>query len=252
MLQVKKLIGLLTKPGTLALMLLGYGIFQLIRSPHSRKKGLVLVGVGLGCFYLFSTAPLPNSLIYTLESRYKPVTSAHNLSAIQYIVVLSGDLRQNEQVPPTSQLAVTTTLRVAEAVRLFYLLGGTPVLVMSGGGAWEGEMAALAQSLGVPSARLASATHSQDTHGNAVGVRAIVRDQPFLLVTSASHMPRAVKIFRTLGMEPQAAPADYRYSRRSSLKSFLPSGSSLTTMECVIHEYLGLAYLDLFPGRAGK
>lgn len=253
MFEIKKLIGLLTRPGTLVFLLLAYGIFLVARSPNARKKkGLVLLGVGVVCFYLFSTGPLPNILLYPLESRYEPVTSARNLSDIKYIVVLSGDLRQNDQVPVTSQLAVTTVLRVTEAIRLFNLLGGVPVMVMSGGSPMGEKMAALAQGLGVPPAKLLLETKSQDTHDQAVQVKAIVQDQPFLLVTSASHMPRAMAIFQSLGMRPQAAPADYRYSREFSREAFFPSGSSLRTLELVIHEYLGLAYLYLFPGRAGK
>ena len=252
MFMVKKLIGLLTQPGTLVLFLLGFGIFQLIRSPSSRKKGLVMVGMGVVCFYLFSAAPLPNALLYPLESRYEPITSADNLSGIKYIVVLSGDLRQNEEVPLTSQLAVSTALRVVEAIRLFHMLGGGPVLVMSGGSGMGEKMAALAQSLNIPPAKLLLETQSRDTHDQAMGLRAVLKDHPFLLVTSASHMPRAMAIFQSLGMDPDAAPADFRYSQEYSWYAFFPSGSCLTTMNLVIHEYLGLAYLYLFPGRAGK
>jgi len=255
MFVIKKLIGLLTKPGTIVLVLLGYSFFQLARTRGSRKKGLWALGLGVVCFYLFSTAPLPNYLVHTLESRYQPITSPQGLADIQYIVVLSEGLRLNDEVPITSRLADTTVMRVAEGVRLFHLLSDYPVIIMTGGGPCNdmGErMKKLALALGVPSEKLVAETQSRDTYGNATGVRAFVKEAPFLLVTSASHLPRAMAIFQKLGMKPIPAPADFHFSKRFMFADYFPSGEYLTTMEALIHEYLGLAYLTLWPGRAGK
>jgi uncharacterized SAM-binding protein YcdF (DUF218 family) len=182
MFLIKKLVDLLTKPGTIVLLLLGYSFFHLATSRGSRKKGLWALGLGVVCFYLFSTAPLPNYLVYTLENRYQPITSGQHLADIHYIVVLSEDLRLNDEVPITSRLAETTVMRVAEGVRLFHLLSGNPVIIMTGGGPLNdmGErMKVLAQALGVPSEKLVAETQSIDTHGNATGVQALVKKAPF-------------------------------------------------------------------------
>ena len=114
------------------------------------------------------------------------------------------------------------------------------------------RMVAFAESLGVPPDKLIPENHAKDTYGNAVGVRPFVKDQPFLLVTSAVHLPRSMGIFQKLGMKPIPAPGDFRYSRYYFLSDFFTSGNNLTNMEAVIHEYLGLTYLRLFPGRAGE
>ena len=252
---IKKLVGLLTKPGTIVLLLLGYSFLHLALSRGSRKKGLWALGLGVVCFYLFSTAPLPNYLVHSLESRYQPINSPQNLADIQYIVVLSEGLRLNEEVPITSRLAEGTVMRVAEGVRLFHLLSGKPVIIMTGGGPLNdmGErMKVLAQALGVPSNKLVAETQSRDTHGNATGVQGYVKKAPFLLVTSASHLPRAMAIFQKLGMKPIPAPADFHFSKRFLFADYFPSGEYLTTMEALAHEYLGLAYLTLWPGRAGE
>ena len=125
---------------------------------------------------------------------------------------------------------------------------------MSGGGQFQdGEkMSAFARSLGVPHEKLIAETESLDTYGNARGVKAIVKETTFLLVTSASHMPRSLKIFQLLGMQPIPAPAHFRYRQKLSWHAFLPSGKNLTNLEAAVHEYLGLTYLKLFPGMAGK
>ena len=113
-------------------------------------------------------------------------------------------------------------------------------------------MAAFARSLGVPADKLMAETNSRDTYGNADGVKAIVKDAPFLLVTSASHLPRAMIIFQALGMKPIPAPADINININKPFRGLLPSGRYLEEMEAVIHEYLGLAYLKLFPSRTGR
>jgi uncharacterized SAM-binding protein YcdF (DUF218 family) len=252
---IKKIIGIITDPGTIVLLFLGYGFLRLLYSRSSRKKGLGWVGLGLLCFYLFTTAPLPNYLLHTLESRFEPVAAKQKLPDSRYIVVLSGGMRLNDAVPPTSQLDESSALRVVEGVRLFHIMSGSPALIMTGGGLWEDmgtRMAAFAESLGVPSEKLIPENHAKDTYGNAMGVRPLVKNQPFFLVTSATHLPRAMLIFQKLGMKPIPAPGDFRYSSYYLFGDFFPSGSNLTNMEAVIHEYLGLAYLYLFPGRAGE
>ena len=255
MYAIKKVIGIITDPGVIVLLLLGYGFLRLLFSRGSRKRGLGWIALGLLGFYLFTTIPLPNFLLKTLESRYQPITAPQKFPDVRYIVVLSGGIRLNDAVPPTSQLEEFSALRVVEGIRLFHLMSGTPTLIMTGAGPWKdmgNRMAAFAASLGVPAEKLIPENHAKDTYGNAKEVQPLVKDQPFLLVTSAVHLPRSMLIFQKLGMKPIPAPGDFRYSTHYLLSDFIPSGSNLTNMQAVIHEYFGLAYLYLFPGRIGQ
>lgn len=63
-----------------------------------------------------------------------------------------------------------------------------------------------------------------------------------VLVTSAAHMPRAIRNFQAVGLNPIPAPTQYLTGRgsRSSLLSWLPSSSALEKSELALHEYLGL------------
>jgi uncharacterized SAM-binding protein YcdF (DUF218 family) len=255
MLVIKKAIGMLTSPGTLILVLLGYGCLRLVFSRGPGKKGLAWVGLGVACLYFFTTGPLPNFLMGRLEKGQQPVTTPENLSKLKYIVVLSAGLRATEGKPPTSRLDEASALRVAEGVRLFRLLAGAPILIMTGEGPFGdigSRMAALAQSLGVPADKLIPANTAKDTYGNAREVRDWVKKEPFLLVTSAAHMPRSLMIFQKLGMKPVPAPGDFRHLTEFFKSDYLPSSHHLFNMDAAIHEYLGLAYLYLFPQRAGR
>lgn len=254
MFMVKKIIGYLTAPGTIILVLLVLGLWRLLRARKPGRAGVPWLILGTVCFYLFTTAPLPTALLRPLEQRYAPLADPSGLTASRYIVVLSGGCRDNSSVPATSQLDDDTALRVLEGIRLFHLLAGQPTLIMSGGGEKQvgARMAALAQSLGVPADKLRAETNSLDTHGNAREVKALVQDAPFILVTSASHLPRAMVIFQMLGMQPVPAPADFRSRVVWGVADFFPNGAFLWELDAALHEYLGLAYLKLFPGRAGR
>ncbi len=251
---IKKFFGYLLSPGVIILVILSLGLLRLTLWHKSKKTGWFLIFMGILGFYFFTTEPLPKALLYPLESKYKPLQQVQDIGKVDYIVVLSGEVHDNSQDPPTSQLGASTTFRVVEGIRLFHLFSEQPRLIMSGGDEPVGGevMAAFARSLGVPADKLLAETNSRDTYGNADGVKAVVKDAPFLLVTSASHLPRAMIIFQALGMKPIPVPADISINIKKPFRRFLPSGIYLKEMEAVIHEYLGLAYLKLFPSRAGR
>ncbi len=250
----KKCLGFLLAPETVIFVLLIYGLLKLIGSGQSKRSGVTWIFLGIICLYFFSTAPLPGLLLSPLESLCKPLEQVKNTGEIKYIVVLSGDQRHIPAAPPTSRLGATTALRVVEGIRLFHQFQTPPPLIMSGSGSFPvaQDMVAFAHSLGVPADKLIAETNSLDTHGNAREVKRLVQDAPFILVTSASHLPRAMFIFQTLGMRPIPAPADFNVPENYTLSDFFPSGGYITKMSTAVHEYLGLAYLKLFPQRAGK
>ncbi|HKY37975.1 MAG TPA: YdcF family protein [Polyangiaceae bacterium] len=112
------------------------------------------------------------------------------------------------------QLSAAALRRVERAARAFHE-HGADVVIASGGKRWQGEREAdvFARGLaerGVPSERLLSERESLTTRGNAQGVRRLMRERAVTrigLVTCDWHMPRALQIFRRLGLDPIAVPA---------------------------------------------
>jgi uncharacterized SAM-binding protein YcdF (DUF218 family) len=248
----KKCLGYLLAPGTVILLCLCFGLLRVLLPGKSKRSGWVWLFLGTSLFFLFSTGPLPSALLSHLENQYQPLLQVQDLKEIKYIVVLSSDRRDSLNAPPTSQLDEASAFRVLEGIRLFRLFQAQPTLIMSGGNDVGARMVALARSLGVPPDQLIAETRALDTHGNAREVKPLVQNAPFLLVTSASHLPRAMQIFHLLGLQPVPAPADFRSPGKKTTDKFFPAGNHLTDMTAAIHEYLGLAYLNLFPDRAGK
>jgi len=73
-----------------------------------------------------------------------------------------------------------------------------------------------------------------------------------ILATSASHIPRAMKIFEKAGMEPIAAPCDYTDVEKpeNTWKTWylppLPDGKNFEYCERTCYEWLGNLYESLF------
>ena len=70
---------------------------------------------------------------------------------------------------------------------------------------------------------------------------------PFVLVTSAYHMPRAVRLMQRAGQHPIPAPTGQRVGAFPwrGFHRWLPTSAGLRDTELALHEYLGLAALTL-------
>lgn len=62
-----------------------------------------------------------------------------------------------------------------------------------------GSRGEVAESLGVPRSDIIVLDRPKDTEEEALAVKRAIGDAPFLLVTSASHLPRAMIFFRHAG-----------------------------------------------------
>jgi uncharacterized SAM-binding protein YcdF (DUF218 family) len=88
--------------------------------------------------------------------------------------------------------------------------------------------------------------NSRNTYENALYTAQMLRAQRLqhvVLVTSASHMRRAVATFHKQGIFPDTYPVDYQAADVVTPFSFVPSAPSLAKMTAVLHELFGmLAY----------
>ena len=87
---------------------------------------------------------------------------------------------------------------------------------------------------------------SRDTHENAIDTVALLRPAgiaEIVLVTSASHMPRALREFRAAAaatpMRVTPASMGSAWPADSALLRWMPSGAGLVRMRAALHEVLG-------------
>jgi len=194
---------------------------------------------------------LSNLLLGTLESRYAPPSiDAQHYDAI---VVLGGGVKNRGTLRPAVELTHYSRDRTTCGVDL-YQGGYAGKLLVTGGdasifgsGAIEAEhMKRWAVRLGVPEDAIMLEDASRTTYENAAKTKQRLGDASILLVSSASHLPRATALFAKQGFRVTPAPCDYEVKHRpagllSELTLFdaLPSDGAIQKTREAVSEMAG-------------
>ena len=250
MFLLKKILGPLFFPLTLILGILLLGIFLLFLT-RRQKTGRRVVFIGVLFLGLLSFGAVSDILLRPLEYKYPPLVSLEKIQNIKWIVVLGGGHASDPELPATSQLSNASLIRLAEGICIYNGLSKSK-LILSGGGPFEKIsnakiMADVALAIGVKKQDLILEDVSKDTEDEARLIQEIVGREGFILVTSASHMPRSIGLFNKLGMHPIPAPTDHLVKQRQKLapNMFYPTADSLWKAERAFYEYLGIAWAKL-------
>jgi uncharacterized SAM-binding protein YcdF (DUF218 family) len=243
---LKKIISAFLLPFNVSISLLAVGVFLLFATRFQRvAKAFILIGF---LFFLFlSMPPTANWLANSLEHRYSsPAMSVLQDPQIRWIVVLGGG--HNSSMPPGQQLSGSSMARLVEGVRIFCMREGR-TLFLSGGSVYDPKpnaaaMADEAKTLGINQKDLMLESQSRDTEEQAEFLAPILRQEPFFLITSAVHMPRAMALFMKKGMKPIAVPCDFSFVPKNppALLRILPNASSLQQSERAFRERMGMLY----------
>lgn len=104
--------------------------------------------------------------------------------------------------------------------------------------------ASVAESLGVPPEQIKILDQPKDTEEEALAVKRQVSQHPFLLISSANHLPRAMQFFQAAGLNPIAAPANQMAitSPLNWWERAIPSPLWLGHSERAVYETLGQAW----------
>ena len=115
-------------------------------------------------------------------------------------------------------------------------------------------MAEVASVLGVDEREMVLESESRDTKDEARIIKEMVGEDRFVLVTSASHMPRSMALFRKQGMDPIPAPVGHWVKEnRSGITpgAVFPGAEGLMKAERAVYEYLGIIWERLGIGDKG-
>jgi uncharacterized SAM-binding protein YcdF (DUF218 family) len=214
-----KLVSALIRVDTWIVLALALIVLALVLERH--RLALRLSAGAFALLLTFSIFPLGDLLLQPLEASY---TVNPALSRVDGIIILGGgeatrigDFWGQPQLNEAGDrytAALALTRRFPEAQLLF--TGGSGALRdLVGGGSVEAELAgALFLGQGVASGRLLLEGKSRNTAENARLSRALAAPGPddvWVLVTSASHMSRAMRSFEAAGWTGLVAyPVDYR------------------------------------------
>jgi uncharacterized SAM-binding protein YcdF (DUF218 family) len=244
---LKGLAALLGSPLLLALILAVSGLW-LLRTLRSRL-GAWLIACGLLFGYLVSTSWFGNFLLAPLERQYTAL-DIEQVREVHDIVVLGSSYDPRERVSIVGALDPVGLARISEGVRI--VLARRDVRMFVSGGARPGGIpiargySDFAIAMGVSPAAITMLDHPLNTADEARDVFASLGRSPFILVTSAYHMPRAMRLMRRAGANPVPEPTGQLVGTRLSEGfGLVPGSRGLRKSETALHEYLGLAALSL-------
>ncbi|HKN02388.1 MAG TPA: envelope biogenesis factor ElyC [Buttiauxella sp.] len=206
---LKKYIGGLLLPLPFLLLVMGIALCLLWFS-RWQKSAKTLLSLSWLVLLLISLQPVADKMLKPIEDTYPTWRGSEK---VDYIVVLGGGYTWNPEWAPSSNLINNSLPRVTEAVRLWQANPGAK-MIFTGARAVTNPVstaeagARVAESLGVPRSQIITLEEPKDTEEEAAAVAKTLGHQPFLLVSSASHLPRAVIFFRHAGLNPIPAPAN--------------------------------------------
>jgi len=246
---LKKYVSSLLMPVPVCLALLTLGVVLLWRKKRPMWTRWSLT-IALVSMVMMSAWPVPHWSVRSLERQY-PALVNPPASTMTWIVVLGGGVSDDPTLPPNDQLGRASLGRLIEGLRLARAYPEARLLLTGQGASVERSEAVtmrdVAMGLGISPARITVDALSKDTGEQAVKVKSLVGQTPFILVTSATHMPRAMALFRRQGLKPWAAPTDHLFKadRHFDPRDLIPSADNLRLSLTAAHEYLGLIWAHL-------
>ena len=236
------------QPSHLALLLLAVGLLLLVLT-RAVRTGRVFALTGFLSLLVIGFSPLGHFLILPLEDRFpRPATPPTDIKGV---IILGGFedgtishargvLTLNEAAERLTESVVLS--RLLPEARIIFTGGNGEVFRQGHSGARPvGDYLAAA---GVAPDRIVLESESRNTYENAVLTREMIKPQPserWLLVTSASHMPRAMATFRHAGFDVVAWPVDYRTRGAQELtQPFNSLGEGIRRVDTATREWLGI------------
>ncbi len=221
----------------------------MILLPRFRRFATSMLWGGMVVFGLLGFSAVPSTLLQSLENRFN-VPSFTSSNHYAGVIVLGGATgnpsiyKAHGQVPlGDAAERLTVPIALVRKFPNFELIfsGGEGRLVPTG--TTEAELAGVFYAeQGVDMKRVTLESQSRTTRENATQVAALLGErckQPWLLVTSAWHMPRSMAEFQAVGCNVTAYPVDFRTGGETSWTEYSMVGS-LLDWQTALHEYLGM------------
>jgi uncharacterized SAM-binding protein YcdF (DUF218 family) len=183
-----------------------------------------------------------------LERQHPPLLEASTAMGARHVVVLGGGHRASPSLPASAHLNESAIFRMVEGVRVHQMLEESVLVFVGFGGEGRASSAevgaSVAASLGADPARIVAIHEPRTTGEEARAVRELVGESPVVLVTSATHMPRAVRLFEREGVTVIPAPTGHRAVGSHSVRDWLRAGPHrIVYADAVMHEMVGLVAL---------
>ncbi|NOH71108.1 envelope biogenesis factor ElyC [Vibrio pectenicida] len=248
MFELKKIVSSLLMPLP-AMLIIGVVGLMFIMFTRKQKTGCFVVLFSFIGIFLIAFQPVTSRLLLPLERQYSAFFPVDE--TIDYVMVLGSGHVVDDKIPPTSELSRTGLMRLSEGIRIMRMYPGSK-LILSGyaGGSDVSNarmMAKVALALGVTKSDIILLETARDTWEEARQAAAFVKLKKLVVVTSASHMKRALNEFYSAGLKPYPAPTNYlaQLNVDQVWAKYSPKAVYLEQTERYWHETLGLIWQSL-------
>ena len=256
---LSKLLPTFIYPLGLASLLMIVAFIMIWKRRSKSAAGAILTA--LLVLLLASNGRVSNALVRSLEWQNIP---SGELPQAPAIVVLGGGILA--KAPPRPWVEVSDQGDRVLYGAYLYKQGKAPLVILSGGRIdWKNggppessDMAQIVEAMGVPKSAILEDPTSLNTYENAVNVRKILDENRIprrvLLVTSATHLPRSLAIFKRQGIDAIPAPCDFEITQSSKQEAdtwqrivldILPDTEKLENTTRAIKEYIGIVIYRL-------
>lgn len=241
---ISKLLYFILSPLTWIITLL---FFILFNKKPERKRKLLILTIIISLF--FSNAFIFNTFMRNWEYKATPIDSLQNYD---YGVLLGGMITFDDKINRiNSQRSIDRLIQTIE----LYKTGHIKKIFISGGSGSVSEPDMLEANylknylvrIGINSDNILVETKSRNTHENAVYTAkalgdSVINKSSFLIISSASHLPRAVRCFQKVGIYGFGYATD-RYAGPNKMVFdyyFIPDVEILNSWKVLIKEYIGV------------
>ena len=246
MFVIHQIVGVLSDPVFAGLFALAIGLVFV-----RRRWGRMILVLDLILMWICAMPVTSELLAKWIEADYYPVRNVQELPQADAIVLLGGGIGAPPEGSdwPYPDLKESAD-RVWHAARL-YKAGKAPKIYCTCLDVSRSTPPFL-KDLGVPAEAIVPIDGPRNTeeearlYNEAIERRADEKKRQILLVTSAAHMKRAVRIFAKFAPDLAVVPAaiDFAYidspAREFTVRRYLPDVAALGSFNSLVHELLGL------------
>lgn len=219
-----------------------------------RGTALRMLWFGWLVLFLLGFEAFPNMLLRPLENRYSAPQPKDIVSHAGFIILGGAtghpsSFLEHGQVPLGSAAErMTVPVGWMRSHNHFELVFSGGEGRMMATGTTEASLAsAFYKEQGLDMQRVRLEDGSRNTRENAQSVATLLGDscqKKWLLVTSASHMPRSMEEFNAVGCHVTPYPVDFQTSSNTAWTEYALV-SSLMRWQVALHEWLGLTVYAL-------
>lgn len=245
MMGALRLCGSVIEPPTLLCLAVLAGAIAALMGRHSVALALQLVAAALVVF--FGILPGAVWIALPLEAWYPPKPTLP--TEIAGIIALGGTERL-AQSEAWGQPILSDPSPIAALVDLGHRYPAAKLVFTGGqamthpGGPTEAQVVRdFLSEMGISSANIVYEEKARDTIENAIFSRELIHpssDRPWVLITQAISLPRAVAVFRHAGWRVIPFPAGYISDRNPSLATRIHLQTGLAMAAVAVHEWGGL------------